>query len=70
MISTDEGEWSRQLFNGSDLEDSRRTEQLVDVAARMTSQMGRSLAESCGGDRAALLGSYRADSAAWWAQGA
>jgi len=59
MISTDELEWSRQLFGGSDLGDAKRTERLVDVAARMASQMGRSLAKSCEGDQAALLGGYR-----------
>lgn len=59
MNSADELEWSRQLFGGSDLGDTRRTERLVDVAARMASQMGRSLAKSCGGDQAALLGGYR-----------
>lgn len=59
MDSSDEVEWSRQLFGGSDLGDARRTERLVDVAARMASQMGRSLAKSCGGDQAALLGGYR-----------
>lgn len=59
MISTDEFEWSRQLFGGSDLGDVRRTARLVDVAARMATQMGRSLAKSCEGDPAALLGGYR-----------
>jgi hypothetical protein len=59
MISTDEFEWSNQLFGGSDLGDARRTARLVDVAARMASQMGRSLAKSCEGDHAALLGGYR-----------
>jgi hypothetical protein len=59
MISTDEMEWSRQLFGGSDLGDTRRTARLIDVAARMASQMGQSLAKSCEGDPAALLGGYR-----------
>lgn len=59
MISTDELEWSRQLLGGSNLGDARRTARLVDVAARMARQMGRSLAKSCEGDHAALLGGYR-----------
>ncbi len=59
MIPTDEMEWSRQLFGGSDLGDTRRTARLIDVAARMASQMGYSLAKSCEGDSAALLGGYR-----------
>ncbi|MGZ5029982.1 MAG: IS4 family transposase [Methylobacter sp.] len=59
MISTNEMEWSRQLFGGSDLGDSRRTARLIDVAARMARQMGQSLAKSCEGDHAALLGGYR-----------
>lgn len=59
MNSTDEMEWSRQLFGGSDLGDTRRTGRLIGIAARMATQMGRSLAKSCGGDKAALLGGYR-----------
>ena len=59
MISTDEYEWSQQLFGGSDLGDARRTARLVDVAARMAKQTGGSLSKSCEGDHAALLGGYR-----------
>ena len=59
MIPIDELGWSQQLFGGSDLGDARRTARLVDVAARMAKQAGSSLAKSCDGDRAALLGSYR-----------
>lgn len=59
MIPTDELGWSQQLFGGSDLGDARRTARLVDVAARMAKQVGSSLAKSCDGDQAALLGSYR-----------
>jgi Transposase DNA-binding len=59
MIPIDELVWSQQLFGGSDLGDARRTARLVDVAARMAKQAGSSLAKSCDGDQAALLGSYR-----------
>lgn len=59
MIPIDELGWSQQLFGGSDLGDARRTARLVDVAARMAKQAGSSLAKSCDGDQAALLGSYR-----------
>ena len=59
MIPLDELGWSQQLFGGSDLGDARRTARLVDVAARMAKQAGSSLAKSCDGDQAALLGSYR-----------
>ncbi|MEQ1848125.1 MAG: IS4 family transposase, partial [Nitrospira sp.] len=59
MIPIDELGWSQQLFGGSDLGDARRTARLVDVAARMAKQVGSSLAKSCDGDQAALLGSYR-----------
>ena len=52
-------EWSRLMFGGCELGDARRTERLVGVAALMSKQMGRSLAKSCEGDGAALLGSYR-----------
>ena len=56
MVAKDEEEWSRQMFGECELGDARRTERLVSVAARMSKQMGRSLAKSCEGDRAALLG--------------
>jgi hypothetical protein len=59
MIPIDEYEWSRQLFGESDLGDSRRTARLIEVAARLANQMGQSLAKSCEGDGAALLGGYR-----------
>lgn len=59
MIPKDEMEWSRRMFGGCELGDARRTERLVDVAALMSRQMGRSLAKSCQGDGAALLGGYR-----------
>lgn len=59
MIPKDEMEWSRLMFGGCELGDARRTARLVDVAALMSKQMGRSLAKSCEGDGAALLGSYR-----------
>ncbi len=59
MVPIDELGWSQQLFGGSDLGDARRTARLVDVAARMAKQAGSSLAKSCDGDQAALLGSYR-----------
>ena len=59
MVAKDELDWSRQMFGECDLGDARRTERLVSVAARMSKQMGRSLAKSCEGDSAALLGGYR-----------
>lgn len=59
MIPKDEMEWSRLMFGECELGDTRRTERLVSVAARMSKQMGRSLAKSCQGDSAALLGCYR-----------
>ncbi|WP_411725702.1 IS4 family transposase [Methyloglobulus sp.] len=59
MIPIDELGWSQQLFGGSELGDARRTARLVEVAARMAKQVGSSLAKSCDGDQAALLGSHR-----------
>lgn len=59
MIPKDEMEWSRRIFGECELGDARRTERLVEVAALMSKQMGKSLAKSCQGDGAALLGSYR-----------
>ena len=59
MVAKDEQDWSRQMFGECELGDARRTERLVNVAARMSKQMGKSLAKSCEGDDAALLGSYR-----------
>jgi hypothetical protein len=59
MIAIDELAWSQQLFGESDLGDARRTARLVDMTARMAKHMGSSLAKSCEGNQAALLGSYR-----------
>lgn len=59
MIPKDEMEWSRRMFGECALGDARRTERLVEVAALMSKQMGKSLAKSCQGDSAALLGGYR-----------
>ena len=59
MVAKDEQDWSRQMFGECELGDARRTERLVSVAARMSKQMGKSLAKSCQGDNAALLGGYR-----------
>ena len=59
MVAKDEMEWSRRLFGDCELGDARRTDRLVSVAALMSRQMGKSLAKSCEGDSAALLGSYR-----------
>lgn len=59
MDPTDETQWSQQIFGGCELGDTRRTQRLVDVGARMARQMGSSLSKSCQGDDAALLGSYR-----------
>lgn len=59
MVAKDELDWSRQMFGECELGDARRPERLVSVGARMSKQMGRSLAKSCQGESAALLGSYR-----------
>lgn len=59
MVLKDELDWSRRMFGGCELGDARRTERLVKVAADMSKQMGESLAQSCQGDDAALLGGYR-----------
>ena len=59
MVAKDEMEWSRRLFGDCELGDARRTDRLVSVVALMLRQMGMSLAKSCEGDSAALLGSYR-----------
>ena len=59
MVAKDEMEWSRQMFGECELGDARRTERLVSVAARMSKQMGKSLAKSCDGDSGALVGGYR-----------
>lgn len=51
--------WAEQLFGQCHLGDARRTRRLVDIAARMASYAGSSLAKSCQGDSAAQLGGYR-----------
>jgi len=51
--------WSEQMFGDSCLGDKRRTRRLVDVAGRLASNIGQSLASCCRSDRAAVLGCYR-----------
>ena len=45
MVAKDEQDGSRQMFGECELGDARRTERLVNVAARMSKQMGKSLAK-------------------------
>ena len=47
------------MFGDCELGDARRTQRLVNVGTLMAGRMGDSLAKSCEGDAAALLGSYR-----------
>lgn len=58
MVS-DEAAWAQQLFGECDLGDSRRTNRLVDVGARLARQVGASMAQCCEGEPAALQASYR-----------
>jgi len=51
--------WSERMFGDGRLGDKRRTRRLVDVAGRMASHAGQSLASCCRSNAAALLGSYR-----------
>lgn len=51
--------WSQQMFGRCDLGDVRRTRRLVDVGTRLAQHAGASLPQSCAGDEAAVLGSYR-----------
>jgi len=59
MFVRDAFGWSEQTFGDCDLGDERRTRRLVNIGARLASQMGSSLSKCCEGDEAALLGSYR-----------
>lgn len=51
--------WAQQTFGSCELGDTRRTDRLVTIGIQMAQQMGESLAKSCEGNEAALLGGYR-----------
>lgn len=51
--------WAQAVFGGAELGDARRTQRLVDVAARLAAQTGASLVQACEGVRAAKDGAYR-----------
>lgn len=59
MFVSDTQDWAEQTFGRCNLGDARRTRRLIDVAARLASCTGSSLAKSCQGDTAAQLGGYR-----------
>ncbi len=58
-FATDEKHWALETFGESDLGDRRLTKRLVDMATRLASQIGTSMAACCNGDAAAQSGSYR-----------
>lgn len=51
--------WAEQTFGQAVLDDKRRTDRLVEVAACWAHQTGASIAQACGGDEARLEASYR-----------
>lgn len=58
-FATDEKLWALATFGQSALGDRRLTKRLVDMATRLASQIGTSMAACCNGDAAAQSGSYR-----------
>jgi len=51
--------WSERMFGDSNLGDKRRTRRLVDVAGRLASHIGQSMAACCRSSASAVLGGYR-----------
>ncbi|MDR2155392.1 MAG: IS4 family transposase [Burkholderiaceae bacterium] len=58
-MTSEDRRWAQQMFGSCDLGDARRTRRLEDVAARLASHAGDSLASSCQSSKAAALGAYR-----------
>lgn len=56
---TDPRQWAEEVFGGCDLGDPRRTDRLVDYAARQAVDPGGSTSRACRGDEAAREGAYR-----------
>jgi hypothetical protein len=56
---TDPRQWAEEVFGGCDLGDPRRTDRLVDYAARQALDPGGSTSRACRGDEAAREGAYR-----------
>lgn len=56
---TDCRQWAEDLFGDCDLGDPRRTDRLVDYAARQAAAPQASTSRACGGDTAAREGAYR-----------
>lgn len=56
---TDPRQWAEQVFGGCDLGDPRRTDRLVDYAARQAVDPSGSTSRACRGDEAAREGAYR-----------
>ena len=52
-------EWSEGLFSGCELGDKRRTLRLVHIACMLAKKIGKSLANVCDGNSAAIEGAYR-----------
>lgn len=52
-------QWAEELFGGCELGDPRRTDRLVDYAARQAAAPGASTSQACHGDAAAREGAYR-----------
>ena len=59
IFATDCWQWAEDLFGGCDLGDPRRTDRLVDYAARQAGSPQASTSQACRGDAAAREGAYR-----------
>ena len=58
-FTADSRQWAEELFGGCDLGDLRRTDRLVDYAARQANAPRASTSQACQGDSAAREGAYR-----------
>ena len=58
-VERDTNRWAQQTFGECELGDERRTHRLVDLASRLSSNIGEAPSSACRGDVAANEGAYR-----------
>ena len=57
-VERDTNRWAQQTFGECELGDERRTHRLVDLASRLSSNIGEAPSSACRGDVAANEGAY------------
>jgi hypothetical protein len=59
LIDLDTENWAQDIFGSCELGDKRLNGRLKQIASQLSASIGSSLASSCNGDDASLVGSYR-----------